>query len=121
MKIENKYLSYEEYKEFGGEIQETPYQLLEYRAEKKVDKYTSKRFRKINNYPNELKMCIYDLIPLMTDENNSNVVSESIGNYSITKKNKMELEKDIKYIICDYLSNVSINHIPVLYIGADEN
>ncbi len=121
MKIENKYLSYEEYKELGGAIQEALYNLLEYRAEKKIDKYTFKRFRKIDNYPTELKMCVYDLIPLMTNDNNSNIVSESIGNYSVTKKTKKELEKDISEIINDYLSEVSINNIPVLYIGADED
>ena len=37
MKFENQYLTYNEFKELGGNLSEMPFNLLEYRAEKEVD------------------------------------------------------------------------------------
>jgi len=118
--VEPKYLSYSEYLNLGGVLEETPFSIYEYRAEKKIDLYTFNRFRKINEYPTELKMCVYSLIPLYED-NSSNILSERIGDYSITKKEAKQVENDVKNIIKDYLSNVLVNDVPSLYVGADEN
>ena len=62
MEFDNQYLKYEEYNKLGGNLSEMSFNLLEYRAEKQVDELTSNRFRKISNYPIELKLCINELI-----------------------------------------------------------
>lgn len=121
MEFENQYLSYIEYKELEGKLPLMPFNKLEYRAEKKIDKMTSNRFKKISkeNYPQELKMCVYELIDIYNSEGDSSVVSESIGNYSKTKQSKQNLDKIKEDIITQYLSEVKIDDIFVLYRGAD--
>lgn len=123
MKLNNQYLIYEEYQKLGGIIDRQTFQLLEYRAEKEVDKQTFNRFRKIKEYPIELKMCIFDLITHINNiySGDSSVISETIGNYSITRKNKEELSKESVSLIANYLQNTKVNNIPVLYRGADIN
>ena len=64
MDFKNQYLSYEEYQRLGGEIQGAPFDLLEYRAEKEIDKPTFNRFRDLDSeeHPMELKICVYELM-----------------------------------------------------------
>lgn len=119
MKFENQYLTYDEYVGIGGTISQMPFDLLEYEAEKKVDELTFKRFRSLKEYPQELKLCIYKLISLSSNEDDSNVVSETIGNYSVQKQTKEQIEKDKNTIVNKYLSGVKVNGIDVLYRGAD--
>lgn len=121
MTFENQYLTHEEYKELGGKVLEKPFNSLEYRTEKKIDEMTSNRFRKLSKekYPKELKMCVYELIDILHSEGNSSVVSESIGNYSKTKQSKENIDKTKEDIIIQYLSEVKIDGINVLYRGAD--
>lgn len=122
MKFENQYLTYNEYKELGGNLSEMPFKLLEYRAEKKVDEQTSNRFRKISEYPQELKLCINELITEIKKYNDSgNKSSETVGNYSVSydKPVTEEKNKSLNNIIKSYLSNTKIDDIYVLYCGAD--
>lgn len=121
MKFENQYLTHTEYKELGGKLIEKPFNLLEYRAEKKIDEMTSNRFRKLKQeeYPQELKLCVYDLIDIIHSEGNSSIVSESVGNYSKTKQSKQNIDKEKENIIQQYLSEVKVDDIFVLYCGTD--
>lgn len=121
MKFENQYLTHKEYKEIGGKLSEMPFNLLEYKAEKLIDEKTSNRFRKISKeeYPQELKICVYELISIFNSEGDSSVVSETVGNYSKTKQTKENIDKTKKDIINQYLSEITIDNINVLYIGAD--
>ena len=75
MELKPNYLTYEEYKENGGTILENIFNSLEYKSELIVDRYTFNRFRKIETYPDELKMCIFDLIN--TIDNNGNTMFEN--------------------------------------------
>lgn len=117
--VDAKYLTFDEYLNLGGTLEEAPFSIYEYRAEKKVDLYTCNRFAKAKEYPSELKQCVFNLIPLFESDNN--ILSEKIGDYSITKKDRKQIENDIKDIIKDCLSYVVIEDVPVLYVGADEN
>lgn len=121
MQFENQYLTHKEYLELGGKIIEKPFNLLEYKAEKKIDEITFNRFRKLSEFPQELKLCVYELIDIFDSEGNSSVVSESIGNYSKTYQSKQELDAKKMDIINQYLSTVKVNDIYVLYRGADCN
>ncbi len=124
MDFQNRYLTYEEYKELGGNLPQMPFNLLEYQAEKKIDMQTSNRFRNVTNYPLELKMCINTLITELKKYNeNGNKSSETIGSYSVTYDKPLTNEKKqtLEEIIKEYLLTTKINGIFVLYCGADEN
>lgn len=121
MKFENQYLTYDEYVGIGGTISPMPFDLLEYEAEKKVDELTFNRFRNLKEYPQELKLCIYKLVGLSSNEDDSNIVSETVGNYSVQKQTKEQIEKDKNTIVNQYLSGVKVNGVDVLYRGADLN
>ena len=123
MEFENQYLTHDEYKELGGKLIEMPFNLLEYKVEKKIDEMTFNRFKKLKEeeYPQELKLCVYDLINIFEDEGNSSISSESIGNYSVTKKSISDMNKIKENIIKEYLSEVKVNDVYVLYRGADLN
>jgi len=119
MEFENQYLSYLEYKLLGGKISEVPFNLLEYKAEKKIDEITFNRFKNVKEYPQELKLCIFELIDIFNNEDNSGVISESVGNYSVSRQSKETIEKAKNNIINQYLSNTKVNDVFVLYRGAD--
>lgn len=119
MEFENQYLSYVEYKELGGNIPLMPFNLLEYRARKKIDEMTFNRFKKAKEYPQELKVCLFELIDILNTEDNSGVTSETIGNYSVSKQTIEQREKIKIDIISQYLSSTKVNGILVLYRGAD--
>lgn len=125
MEFENQYLTYDEYKEdLKGTLSEMPFNLLEYRAEKQVDELTSNRFRKISDYPIELKLCINELITEIKKYNDTgNKSSETVENYSVTydKPITSEKKKIFQGIIKEYLSTTKVDNVPVLYCGADTN
>lgn len=124
MKFDNQYLTYDEYKELGGNLSEMPFNLLEYRAEKEVDELTSNRFRKISNYPIELKLCINELMTEIEKYNETgSKSSETVGNYSVNydKPITSEKQKSLKNIIKTYLSTTKVDNVFVLYCGVDDN
>ena len=45
MEFNKHYLSYEEYIELGGTLDEAPFNILELEAQKNIDKYTQGRHR----------------------------------------------------------------------------
>lgn len=123
MEFENQYLTYVEYVELGGKLAKMPFNLLEYRAEKQVDELTSNRFRKLSKYPQELKLCIYELMTEIKKYNETgNKTSETVGSYSVNYDKLVTSEKKqvFKNIIKAYLSNIKVNNTYVLYCGADE-
>ena len=97
MNFENQYLSYEEYQRLGGGILGAPFDLLEYRAEKEIDKPTFNRFRDLDSekHPMELKICVYELMGTLTKYDNldTDISSEKVGDYSITRDSKEQREK----------------------------
>ena len=63
MIFENQYLTYDEYTSLGGEqIGEMPFNLLEFEARKQIDLPTHNRLVGINKIPQEVKLCMFNLI-----------------------------------------------------------
>lgn len=124
MEFKNQYLTYDEYKKIGGQLQEMPFNLLEYRARKQVDLLTFNRFTDIDDYPQELKLCVNELISELHNYNDvGNKSSESVGSYSISFNKPVTTEEKqvLENIIVTYLSEIKVNDVPVLYRGADTN
>lgn len=59
------YLTYEEYQIFGGTLEETAFNDIEFEAESYIDWYTFNRLWNQTEYPPRLKQCVYHIIRLI--------------------------------------------------------
>ena len=130
MEFENKYLSYEEYLDIGGTLEDTPFNLFEYKAEMEINKYTFNRLVDLQEIPQQVKLCVFELINCISINAkataHSGISSENTDKYSVTysdensETNKAYSDK-LKDIITTYLSNVKVTidnkEVPVLYRG----
>lgn len=130
MENSEKYLTYQDYRSMGGTLDLMPFNLLEFEAERKIDERTQNRLKNAEEIPEEVKMCMFRLIDLMStyDEQLSNatkgIASENIDGYSVSYitgsqvneiiKNKIN---EINDIISTYLFGVIVNGEHVLYLG----
>lgn len=132
MELNKKYLTYGEYIKLGGTLDETPFNILQYDAQKTIDQYTFGRLQNIEEQNDDVKMCIYQLINIYNSYDNTNVsskavASESIDGYSVSYAHSNEgyvkaKENEAKAIVKKYLANCKLeNGVPYLYIGADVN
>lgn len=60
------YLTYTEYTDMGGTLDETTFNDLEFEAESLVDWYTFNRLHNETEFPNALKRCVYKLLQYIT-------------------------------------------------------
>lgn len=128
MEFNKQYLTYEEYVELGGTLNETPFNILELEAQKNIDKYTFGKLQNLDSQINEVKVCEYRLINALSTyeayENQSKgVSSENTDGYSISyggateniSKAKMN---EIRGIIKTYLAECKLEDgTPYLYVG----
>lgn len=122
MEFTGQYLTYEEYKALGGNLDQTPFNLLEYEARKEVDKYTFNRLVNLETQNQDVKLCIYALIEQINSNkaNLNGVASESTDGYSIsyTSQNNAEISQKTQNIIDTYLINCKLaDGTPYLYRG----
>ena len=121
MEFNNQYLTYGEYVELGGNLQEMPFNILELSARKKIDERTLNRLKNVTDIPQEVKICVYNLIKLLNDyeKSNGNVASENIDGYSISYRqlNETIKEQEIINSIETDLFGVVVNKEHILYLG----
>ena len=128
MEFTKQYLTFIEYQELGGTLEETPFNVLELEAQKSIDKYTFGRLKDLDNQINEVKVCDYKLIELLNtyssyDNQNKSISSENIDGYSISYSGASEnVSKakinEIKSIIKTYLAECCLEDgTPYLYVG----
>lgn len=128
MEFKGQYLTYQEYLTLGGTLDEMPFNLLEYNARKEIDSRTQKRFIGIGNEYEEVKLCVYNLIPAIQSYDttqNKTISSENIDGYSISygtpQKTFTEAKNsELDDIIYKYLYGVIVNGEHALYIGQDK-
>lgn len=60
------YLTYTEYTDMGGTLDETTFNDLDFEAESLVDWYTFNRLHNETEFPNALKRCVYKLLQYIT-------------------------------------------------------
>ena len=130
MKFEGQYLTYNEYKSMGGNLDETPFNLLEYEARRKIDERTQGRLKNVANVPQEVKMCMFALINSINsygssaNENNKNIASESTDGYSVNYVTGGTIQEmiqsksvELNDIINTYLIGVIVNGEHIMYVG----
>ena len=131
MEFNNQYLSYEEYKSLGGTLGEMPFNILELKARQVINERTQNRLKNIEKMPQEVKICVYDLINTMNKYNlsdnstSSNVSSENTDGYSVTYKSGTEMTTEQKAQLEDVmltdLYGVVVNGEAILYLGANSS
>ena len=131
MEFNNQYLTYEEYKSLGGTLGEMPFNILELKARQIINERTQNRLKDIEKIPQEVKICVYDLINTMNKYNlsnnstSSNVSSENTDGYSVTYKSGTEMTTEQKAQLEDVmltdLYGVVVNGEAILYLGANSS
>ena len=131
MEFKNQYLSYEEYKSLGGTLGEMPFNILELKARQIINERTQNRLKNVENIPQEVKICVYDLINTMNKYNlsnnstSSNISSENTDGYSVTYKSGTEMtaEQKAQYedVMLTDLYGVIVNGEAILYLGANSS
>lgn len=137
MTFEGQYLTRQEYIDLGGsQIDETPFNLLEFEARRQIDIRTFNRLKGIDSedIPQEVKLCEYNLINSIQEFASStsgaistgNVASETTDGYSVSYINASQISDIVKSkndefndIINTYLLGVVFNGQHLMYIGVD--
>ena len=132
MEFSEQYLTYDEYKALGGTIDQTPFNLLEFEARRKIDERTLGRLKEVEKLPQEVKMCMFALINSISgyssciSSNNKNIASESIDGYSVNYITGGTLQEvvssknaELNDIIITYLTGVIVNNEHIIYIGVN--
>lgn len=134
MNFDGQYLTYTEYKNLGGTLDITPFNLLEFEARRKINSKTQNRLIGVDDIPQEVKICDFHLINSickyvnddvsLSSVSNGNVASETIDGYSVTYISKDKMTEVIKSknieldnIIRDDLLGVIVNEQHILYRG----
>ena len=130
MSFENQYLTYDEYEELGGTLEETPFNLLEYEARKQIDIRTQNRLKNEDTIPDEVKLCCYHLIDRInsyssaSESASGNIANESTDGYSISYITATQISEIIKSkntelenIIMTDLYGVIVNNEHIIYNG----
>lgn len=117
------FLTYEEYKEYGGGLDEAAFKIYGYEAEKKVDAETHGRYIDATEQIS-VKRCIARLADIISKSDITNDKVTSWNNDGVSKSIKdvsaEEYGKKINDVIFDYLStNYDINGVSLLSLGVD--
>ena len=131
MEFNGKYLTYEEYQGLGGNLDQTPFNLLEFNARKKIDERTFGRLINKGQEYQEVKLCEFNMIIILNsyssyDTQNKAISSENTDGYSISygtpQKSVIEAKNsELESIIDTYLTDLVVDGVRVLYRGADVN
>lgn len=128
MEFKNQYLTYDEYLQLGGTLDETPFNILELEARKNIDKYTFGRLQNLEEQCNEVKICEYRLINALnayaiSENQNKGVLSENTDGYSVSygqasENTSMAKISETRGIIKTYLAECKLEDgTPYLYVG----
>lgn len=133
MTFEGQYLTYAEYQALGGSaIGEMPFNILEFEARRQIDIRTFNRLKDSEEIPQEVKLCVYNLINSINEfatstsnvTSNGNIASENTDGYSISYITTDKIsdivkskQSEIDDIIRTYLLGVVYNGEHLMYCG----
>ena len=130
MDFTNQYLSYEEYQELEGTLEEVPFNELEYECRRIIDSRTQNRLKNADEIPQEVKLLINKMIQTLQgyyvslNKAQSGVASENTDGYSVTYISSSQISQLIEGkidvlqdLISTYLFGVIVNNEHLLYCG----
>lgn len=108
------YLTYDEYQQYGGTLEETAFNRLSYKASRKIDRRTFNRLHNDTEVSEPVKRLMFELIGVMKNSDSTNenyipaIASEGNDGYSISfsSGNIMTLDmadKKVDELIEEYL------------------
>lgn len=113
------YLTYDEYKAYGGTLSDADFDRFAFRAGSELDNATFNRTSKLITIPECIKRCEYELVLYLSKNsktgNAAAIASFSNDGYSATFVNPKTAQKEIYNIIYSYLSGTEL-----MYRGTDE-
>lgn len=123
------YLTYDEYKNYGGMASESDFMMLEFRARKRIDRLTASRVQRMNAVPETVKLCMMSLIqidskagieaqvekPVVTSFNTDGY-SESYGKALSAEEADRSMSASIRTMLW---GEVDDNGVLLLYRGLD--
>ena len=130
MDFTNQYLSYEEYKDLGGTLEEVPFNELEFECRRIIDSRTQNRLKNADEIPEEVKMLENKMIQdlqgyyVSLEKAQSGVASENTDGYSVTYISSSQISQLIEGkidvlqdLVSTYLFGVVVNNEHLLYCG----
>lgn len=127
MDFNGQYLTYSEYVSMGGDLNIMPFNLLEFKARKRIDERTRGRLINKENLPTEVKLCVFEMINILKtyeafESHNKGVASESIDGYSISymgdaSMNLATKNNELENMMMTYLSTTVVDGNALLYLG----
>lgn len=110
------YLTYDEYKAYGGNLSNTDFDRFAFRAGAEINNATLDRCKSLESIPEEVKRCEYELISYIVKHSNNGAVlgvaSFSNDGYSVSYVEQKTAQRQIYDIIYTYLANTDL-----LYCG----
>lgn len=130
MDFTNQYLSYEEYQELEGTLEEVPFNELEFECRRIIDSRTQNRLKNADEIPQEVKLLENKMIQTLQgyyvslEKAQSGVASENTDGYSVTYISSSQISQLIEGkidvlqdLISTYLFGVIVNNEHLLYCG----
>jgi len=134
MDFKEQYLTYAEYRDLGGTLDITPFNLLEFEARRKIDISTNNRLKGTDSakVPQEVKLCEYNLISSINNyaesitsaTANGNIASETTDGYSVSYVKSSSIKEiiaskstELDDIIRTYLLGIVFNGEHLMYLG----
>lgn len=123
------YLSYDEYKGYGGTASNAEFTALEFRARKRIDRLTASRVQNMREVPEAVKLCMMSLIGIDSkagveaQASNPVVTSFNTDGYSETYGKALSVEDADKSMSASIRSmlygETDDNGVPLLYRGVE--
>jgi len=130
MEFTNQYLSYEEYMELEGTLEEVPFNELEFECRRIIDSRTQNRLKNAEEIPQEVKLLENKMIQTLQgyyvslNKAQSGVASENTDGYSVSYISSNQISQLIEGkidvlqdLVSTYLFGVIVNNEHVLYLG----
>lgn len=121
------YLTYDEYKKYGGALSETDFIVLEFKCRKRIDRLTDCRVQNMASVPEAVKLCMMSLIKLentvgieaqaenpVVTSYNTDGYSESYGKALGASEASQAMNKTVLSMLYGELDD---NGVPLLYRG----
>lgn len=113
MEFSGQYLTYNEYKAMGGDLDQAPFNILELEARKEIDQQTLGRLMNLKEQRQETKACVFALINLFNSINNGVEMSGNVINYDNNQILQTKNDIIMKYLLFVRLDDGT----PYLYRG----